>query len=87
MTATELIREAAAPWGLGRLRPYPPVTADAGYASIRLDHETQVAVYLDTAGMPVDLPASATTTATRSMRPTNQDGKSDSHPVLDTKGD
>lgn len=75
------------PWGLQRLRPYPPVTAEAGHASIRLDPDSQVTAYLDSAGLPVDLPVAATTTATRSMRPTNQDGKSDSHPVLDTKGD
>lgn len=75
------------PWGLRRLRPYPPVTAESGYTSISLDPVTQVTVYLDPAGLPVDLPVAATTTATRSMRPTNQDGKSDSHPVLDTKGD
>ena len=85
MTATATA--PVSPWGLQRLRPYPPVTAEAGFASIRLNPDTQTTVYLDSAGLPVDLPVAATATATRSMRPTNQDGKSDSHPVLDTKGD
>lgn len=87
MSATDVTCSTTAPWGVRRLRPYPPVTAEAGYTSIRFDPDTQVTVYLDAAGLPVDLPVAATTTATRSMRPTNQDGKSDSHPVLDTKGD
>lgn len=76
-----------APWGLRRLRPYPPIAAEAEYSSMRLDPDTQVTVYLDSAGLPVAPPVAATTSATRSLRPTNQDGKSDSHPVLDTKGD
>jgi putative ATP-grasp target RiPP len=73
--------------GLRLVRLYPPVTAEAGCTSIRLDPVTQVTVYLDAADLPVDLPVAVTTSATRSMRPTNQDGASGSHPVLDTKGD
>lgn len=86
-TSSALPTAPETPWGLRRLRPYPPITGETGYASICLDPDSQVTAYLDPAGSPVALPVAETTTSTRSVRPTNQDGKADTHPILDTARD
>ncbi|WP_435279772.1 putative ATP-grasp-modified RiPP [Streptomyces sp. 1222.5] len=61
-----------APWGVGRMAPYP--TMAPAYARAELDPPTQTARYLDFAGQVMEMPGHGTSTGTSPATGTSPDG-------------
>lgn len=62
----------AAPWGLGRMAPYP--TEAPAYAKVEMDPVTQTAVFFDLGGQVMEMPGHGTSTGTQPSTGTSPDG-------------
>lgn len=77
----------AAPWGLRRIAPYPPVEGPA-YATVTLDPKTQTARYFDTSGVPTMSPGHGTSSGTNpATGTTGQGDRNSDSPDSDTGND
>ncbi|WP_216590522.1 putative ATP-grasp-modified RiPP [Streptomyces brasiliscabiei] len=74
-----------APWGVGRMAPYP--TMAPAYTTVRLDPATQTAVYLDAVGHVVEIPGHGTGTGTSPSTGTSPDGQNQGATDTDTGSD
>lgn len=77
----------AAPWGLRRIAPYPPVAAP-DYVTVELDPATQIVRYLDASGAPTMSPGHGTSSGTNpSTGTTGQGDRNSDSPDSDTGND
>ncbi len=75
------------PWGLGRLRPYPP-TRTAAYTTVELDPQTQLAVYRDEHGQVIEMGKHGTSKGTETTpQSTNLDSRNDTDHDQDSQQD
>ncbi|MDQ0761946.1 putative ATP-grasp target RiPP [Streptomyces canus] len=61
------------PWGVSRMAPYP--TMAPAYAGVRLDPDTQTAVFFDASGQVMEMPGHGTSTGTTPSTGTSPDGQ------------
>lgn len=59
------------PWALEAMRPYPN-QGSADYADVRIDPDTQTAVFLDADGRVMEMPKHGTSTGTRESTQTSK---------------
>lgn len=83
MTAAE---QSTAPWGAGRLAPYPTTTRRP-HATVVIDPATQLGVYQDHAGRVVEMGAHGTARGTETATTTNSDSKNDQGHDQDSQQD
>ncbi|MEW1828402.1 putative ATP-grasp-modified RiPP [Streptomyces sp. NPDC088196] len=77
----------AAPWGLRRIAPYPPVEVP-DYARVELDPATQTTRYFDASGAPTMSPGHGTSSGTNpATGTTGQGDRSSDSPDSDTGND
>lgn len=64
------------PWGIGRMKPYPKVTV-VSFASVTIDPDTQLGVFLDAQGQVVEMGKHGTGKGTETNTVTNNDSRND----------
>lgn len=76
------------PWSLGRMVAYPAIEAQK-FTTIEMDPDTQMSVFRDGAGMPLEMGQHGTAKPTKSMQDntSNQDGKGDQDMAQDSEQD
>jgi len=78
---------ASRPWGLSRLRPYPPAPPEP-FATVELDLDTQLAVYRDEHGGVLEMGKHGTSRGTETRpQSTNVDSSNDPDPDQDNESD
>ena len=80
------VKAAVRPWGTGRLGPYPTVT-HRPHASVTLDPDTQLGVYLDHAGQVVEMGKHGTSKGTETKTATTSDSAPDQGHDQDSEQD
>ncbi|CCK24421.1 hypothetical protein BN159_0042 [Streptomyces davaonensis JCM 4913] len=80
------VQAAERPWGAGRLGPYPTVTRRP-HASVVIDPDTQLGVYLDHASQVIDMGKHGTSTGTETTTKTNSDSAPDEGHDQDSEQD
>ncbi len=80
-------RTALRPWGVGRMRPYPPIRP-AGHARVGVDPATQLTVYWDSRGQVVEMGRHGTARGTETAaESTNLDSRNDTDHDQDSEQD
>lgn len=74
------------PWGVGRLAPYPTTTRRP-FVSVRLDPQSQLGVYTDRDGRPVEMGKHGTGKGTETSTYTNLDSAPDQGHDQDSEQD
>ncbi|MFF6955259.1 putative ATP-grasp-modified RiPP [Streptomyces sp. NPDC008317] len=85
-TEQRLAPQPTAPWGVGRLAPYP-TTAQRPHATVVVDPGTQLGVFRDRAGLLVEMGAHGTSKGTETSTTTNSDSKNDQGHDQDSEQD
>ncbi|MEU2607649.1 putative ATP-grasp-modified RiPP [Streptomyces albus] len=80
------VTTAVRPWGAGRLAPYPTVIRRP-YASVTVDPDTQLGVYMDHTGKVVEMGKHGTSSGTETSTTTNSDSKPDQGHDQDSEQD
>ncbi|RPE47121.1 putative ATP-grasp target RiPP [Streptomyces sp. Ag109_O5-1] len=80
------VQAADRPWGAGRLAPYPTVV-HRPHASVVIDPDTQLGVYLDHAGQVIDMGKHGTSKGTETDTTTNADSAPDQGHDQDSEQD
>lgn len=83
---TAVGRTALRPWGAGRLAPYPSVT-HRPFVSVGLDPDTQLGVYADHTGEPIEMGKHGTSKGTETSTTTNSDSAPDQGHDQDSEQD
>lgn len=74
------------PWGMGRLASYP-TTVNVPYATVTIDPMTQLGVFRDHQGKPVDMGKHGTSSGTETSTATNLDSQPDQGHDQDSEQD
>ncbi|MEV7782117.1 putative ATP-grasp-modified RiPP [Kitasatospora sp. NPDC088351] len=83
MTTSTAVR----PWGVGRLQPYP-VVHEQPFATVAIDPDTQLGVFLDGDGLVVEMGKHGTSKGTETNpQSTNSDSRNDSDHDQDSEQD
>ncbi|MFI6803767.1 putative ATP-grasp-modified RiPP [Streptomyces luteogriseus] len=80
------VRTAVRPWGAGRLAPYPTVIRRP-HASVTVDPDTQLGVYMDHTGNVVEMGKHGTSKGTETNTTTNSDSAPDQGHDQDSEQD
>lgn len=80
------VETMARPWGVGRLAPYPTVTR-LPHASVVIDPDTQLGIYLDHAGRVIEMGKHGTGKGTETKTNTNSDSAPDQGHDQDSEQD
>ncbi|MGW7004858.1 putative ATP-grasp-modified RiPP [Streptomyces sp. NPDC054933] len=77
----------AAPWGIGRMRPYP-ATYQQGYTTVEIDPTTQLGVFRDAQGLVIEMGKHGTSRGTETApQSTNLDSRNDTDHDQDSTPD
>ncbi|WP_030573452.1 putative ATP-grasp-modified RiPP [Streptomyces aureocirculatus] len=77
---------AVRPWGAGRLAPYPKIT-HRPHASVTLEPDTQLGIYVDRTGKIIDMGKHGTSSGTETPTSTNSDSAPDQGHDQDSQQD